>query len=104
MTHLGGLVAAETAARASLCCPLSPGPKTPCAEPCSPSMTEAGSMEVVAQAIISTPGLARDVLPTSYKPTFEVPYSEQRAGALAVTWEVVVLGLEQSQHSAAADE
>lgn len=50
-------------------------------------MTEAENMEVVVQAIISTPGLARGVLPTSYIPILEVPYSEQRTGALAVTLE-----------------
>lgn len=34
-------------------------------------------MEVAAQAIISSSGLARDVLPTSYIPTLEASYSEQ---------------------------
>lgn len=67
---------AETAAKASLCCPLSPGPKTLGVGPCSPSMAEAGSIEVAAQAIISTPGLARDVLLSSYISTLEVPYRE----------------------------
>lgn len=71
MIHLGGLAPAETAAKASLCCPLSPG-----VGPCSPSMAEAGSMEMVAQAIMRIPGPARDVLPVSYIPTLEVPYRE----------------------------
>lgn len=54
-------------------------------------MAEAGSMEVVAQAIISIPGLARDVLSTSYMPMLEVPYSEQ--SALAVTFAGRLLSL-----------
>lgn len=49
------------------------GPKPPDAGARSPSMAEAGSMGVVAQAVIGTPGLAGNVLPTSYIPMLEVP-------------------------------
>lgn len=86
----------ETAARASPRCPLSPGPKPPDVRACSPSMAEAGSTEVVAQAVIGTPGLAGNVLPTSYIHMLNVPCSEQQSDTLAIIQEVIALGLKQS--------
>lgn len=67
-------------------------------------MAEAGTIEVVAQAIIGSPWLVRNVLPTPCIPILEVFYSEQRTDTLAVAREVVALGPKQSQWSAADDE